>query len=130
LSSATPDRLKAMLNHEVVAVLSRPREGFDSAKLLPVHLDFMVGLEKQGKLFLSGPLTGRDGKFGQLGLTVLNVTTIAEAEAIWADEPFFRAGQRDAEFYVWKLMEGRLELAFDLSDQTFRVTRDIQSKKG
>jgi hypothetical protein len=114
-----------MLNHEVVAVWSRPREGFDSAKFLPMHLDFMIALEKQGKLFLSGPLTGRDGKFGQFGLTVLNVATIAEAEAIWADEPFFRAGQRDAEFYVWRLMEGRLEMAFDLSDRTFRVARGI-----
>ena len=113
-----------MLNHEVVAVWSRPREGFDSAQLLPVHLDFMIALEKQGKLFLSGPATGRDGKFGQVGLTVLNVATIAEAEAIWADEPFFRAGQRDAEFFVWRLMEGRLDMSFDLSDRTFRVPRE------
>jgi uncharacterized protein YciI len=119
-----------MLNHDVVAVWSRPRETFDPGSLLPAHLDFMIALEKQGRLFLSGPVTGRDGQFGRLGLTVLNVTTIAEAEAIWADEPFFRAGQRDAEFYMWKLMEGRLELAFDLSDQSFRVTRDFHSQKG
>ena len=115
------DRLRAMLNAEVVAILSRPRESFDPAKLLPVHLDFMVDLEKRGLLFLSGPLTGRDGKFGAFGLTVLNVTTISQAEAIWADEPFNRSGQRDAEYFNWRLMEGRLMLSFDLSDRNFRL---------
>jgi uncharacterized protein YciI len=112
-------RLQSMLNADVVAIISRPRPGFDPAKLLEVHLDFMIALEKQGLLFLSGPLTGRDGKFGQFGLSVLNVRTIEEAEKIWADEPFFRAGQREAEFYVWRLMEGRLSLSFNLSDRSF-----------
>jgi len=115
------DRLRAMLNAEVVVILSRPRESFDPGELLPVHLDFMVDLEKRGLLFLSGPLTGRDGKFGAFGLTVLNVTTIAQAEAIWADEPFNRSGQRDAEYFNWRLMEGRLMLSFDLSDKNFKL---------
>jgi uncharacterized protein YciI len=114
-------RLQAMLNAEVVAILSRPRPGFDPVQLLPQHLDYMIELEKKGLLFLSGPLTGRDGKFGQFGLTVLNVPTIAEAEQIWAEEPFFRAGQRDSDYYVWRLMEGRLSISFDLSDQSFLI---------
>lgn len=113
------DRLQAMLNAEVVAILSRPRASFDPGKLLPSHLDFMVDLEKRGLLFLSGPLTARDGKFGAFGLTVLNVSTIAQAESIWADEPFNKTGQRDAEYFVWRLMEGRLMLTLDLSDRGF-----------
>lgn len=115
------DRLKAMLNAEVIAVLSRPRDGFDPGKLLPSHLDFMIDLEKRGLLFLSGPLTARDGKFGAFGLTVLNVTTIAQAENIWADEPFNRSGQRDAEYFIWRLMEGRLMLSVDFSDRSFKL---------
>ena len=94
-------------------------EGFDPGALLPSHLDFMIGLEKKGLLFMSGPMTGRDGKFGAFGLTVLNVATIEEAEKIWAEEPFNRSGQRDVEYYVWRLMEGRLSVSFDLSDQHF-----------
>ena len=115
------DRLRQMLNAEVVAIMSRPRATFDPANLLPSHLDFMIDLEKRGLVFLSGPLTGRDGKFGAFGLTVLNVTTIAQAEAIWADEPFNRSGQRDAEYYNWRLMEGRLMVSFDLSDRNFKL---------
>jgi uncharacterized protein YciI len=116
------ERLKSMLNAEVVAILSRPRASFDPGKMLPSHLDFMVGLEKRGLLFLSGPLTARDGKFGAFGLTVLNVNTIVQAEGIWADEPFNKSGQRDAEYFVWRLMEGRLMVTLDLSDRRFNVS--------
>lgn len=116
-----PERLKAMLNADMVAVLSRPREGFDPAPLLASHLDFMIELEKKGLLFLSGPMTGRDGKFGAFGLTVLNVPTIEEAEKIWADEPFNRSGQRDVDYYIWRLMEGRLSVSFDLSDRSIHL---------
>ena len=116
------ERLKSMLNAEVVAILSRPRASFDPSTMLPSHLDFMVGLEKRGLLFLSGPLTARDGKFGAFGLTVLNVNTIAQAESIWADEPFNKSGQRDAEYFVWRLMEGRLMVTLDLSDRRFNVS--------
>jgi uncharacterized protein YciI len=114
-----PERLRAMLNADLIAIISRPRDGFDPGTLLPAHLDFMIGLEKKGVLFLSGPMTGRDGKFGAFGLTVLNVATIAEAEKIWADEPFNRSGQRDVEFFLWRLMEGRLSVSLDLSDRSF-----------
>ena len=108
-----------MLNADVVAILSRPRPGFDAAPLLASHLDFMIDLEKKGLLFLSGPMTARDGKFGAYGLTVLNVATIEQAEKIWADEPFNRSGQRDVEYFVWRLMEGRLNLSLDLSNRSF-----------
>ena len=118
------DRLRAMLNADVVAVVSRPREGFDAAPLLAAHLDFMIDLEKRGLLFLSGPMTARDGKFGAYGLTVLNVGTIEQAEKIWADEPFNRSGQRDVEYFVWRLMEGRLSLSLDLSDRSFGLISD------
>ncbi len=115
-------RLGAMLNADVVAVLSRPGPDFDPAPLLPSHIEFMVALEKRGLLFLSGPLTGRDGRFGQFGLTVLRVASIAEAEEIWADEPFNRAGLRDAEYFVWRMMEGRLSISLDLSDRSFALS--------
>lgn len=113
-----------MLNFEAVAILHRPLAGFDPGTLLPTHLDFMVELEKEGLLLLSGPLTTEDGKFGHFGLTVLNVATIAEARAIWADEPFYHAGQRDADFFIWRLMEGRLNVSLDLSDRSFRMGRE------
>lgn len=118
-----PERLGAMLNFEVVAILSKPLPGFMPGKLLPAHLDFMVALEKKGLLFLSGPLQGKDGPMGQLGLTVLNVRTIEEAQAIWAEEPFYRSGQREAEYFVWRLMEGEVNLSLDLSSRSFTLSR-------
>lgn len=116
-------RAGAMLNYDVVAIWSRPRKGFDPGPLLDRHFDFMVDLEKRGLLLMSGPLITRDGRFGLYGLTVLNVPTIAAAEKIWAREPFLRAGQRDADYYIWRLMEGRLPVTLDLSDQRLALTR-------
>jgi uncharacterized protein YciI len=119
-----------MLNFDAVAILSRPLAGFEPGKLLAAHLDFMVVLEKKGLVLLSGPLTTVDGQFGQFGLTVLNVRTIAEAKEIWADEPFHRAHQREADFFIWKLMEGRLGLSLDLSDRSFSMTRKGANESG
>jgi uncharacterized protein YciI len=117
------ERAKAMLNFEVVAILSQPRPGFDPGALLGAHLEFMVALEKKGLVLLSGPLTPADGAAAGQGLTVLNTASIETARAIWAEEPFCRAGQRDAHFFVWRLMEGRLGLTLDLSDQRLQLTR-------
>ena len=117
------ERLGAMLNFEVVVILSKPLPGFMPGKLLPAHLDFMVALEKKGLLFLSGPLQGKEGPMGQYGLTVLNVRTIEEAQAVWADEPFFKSGQREADYFVWRLMEGELRLSLDLADRSFKLSR-------
>lgn len=129
-NSLVQERLRSMLNAEVVAVLSRPRPGFEPSQLLTAHIDFMVALERKGLLFLSGPLTTRDGKFGQFGLTVLNVSTIAQAEKIWANEPFNRAGQRDAKYCIWRLMEGRLTLSLDLSNRSFGLGPQQEATDG
>jgi uncharacterized protein YciI len=113
-------RVGAMLNHEVVAIVSKPRPGFDPQALLGRHLDFIVALEQEGLVLLSGPTAAPELPAGS-GLTVLNVGTIEAARRIWADEPFHHAGARDAEFFVWRLMEGNLGVSFSLSDGRFRL---------
>ncbi|MGX1099635.1 YciI family protein [Amorphus sp. MBR-141] len=116
-------RLKGMINHDVVVIESLPRPGFQVGPLLSEHLDFMIDLEKRGLLFLSGPTIEADGAIGQVGLTVLNVQTLEKAREIWSEEPFFKAGQRDAEFRLWRLMEGALNLTISLSDIKVGIVR-------
>jgi uncharacterized protein YciI len=116
-------RLKEMMNFDVVVIESLPRPGFQVGPLLSQHLDFMIDLEKRGLLFLSGPTIEEDGSIGQVGLTVLNVDTLEKAREIWSEEPFFKAGQRDAEFRLWRLMEGALNLTISLSDAQVGIVR-------
>jgi uncharacterized protein YciI len=113
-------RVGAMLNHDVVAIVSKPRPGFDPKALLAQHLDFIVALERKGLVLLSGPTSAPELPAGS-GLTILNVGTIADARRIWADEPFHRAGGRNAEFFVWRLMEGNIGASLSLSDRRFRL---------
>ena len=54
---------KAMLRKKLYVVLSKGGAAAEEiAKHLPRHLEYMIGLEKKGVLFASGPLAEADGK--------------------------------------------------------------------
>jgi len=90
--------------------------------LLPAHLGYLIGLEKRGLLFASGPLTDVGaGPLGGGGLTVLRVASAAEAREIAEAEPFAKNGLRTFEIKEWTIMEGVLGLRVNLSDQSIEV---------
>ncbi|AJE46733.1 YciI family protein [Celeribacter indicus] len=81
------------------------------------HLRFMIGLEKAGVLFLSGPLYDRDGKMTGEGITVVRASSFEEAEEIAQRDPFVIAGLREPRVQRWVVNEGRISLNIDLSDR-------------
>ena len=90
--------------------------------LLPAHLEYLIGLEKKGLLFASGPLTEVGaGPLGGGGLTVLRVASAAEAREIAEAEPLVKHGLRTFEIKEWTIMEGTLGLRVNLSDQSVEV---------
>ena len=68
----------------------------------------MIGLEKQGILFASGPLAEADGKTRGDGLTILRAASAEEARAIAEADPFVVNGLRSFELREWTVMEGSL----------------------
>ena len=78
----------------------------------------MIGLERRGLLFASGPFTDPDGAPSGHGLTILRVKDAAEARAIAEAEPFFKNGLRSFELKEWTVMEGTLGLRINLSDRS------------
>lgn len=86
-------------------------------QLLPDHLKFLIALEKDGKVFGSGPLGGQGARPGD-GLTILRVDSAAEAHAIAERDPFVAAGARGFDIREWTLMEGSVNLRVDFSDQS------------
>jgi uncharacterized protein len=111
-----------MLRRKFYAVLSRPSPTPEKLKaLLPAHLEYMIGLEKRGVLFASGPLSDGAGPPTGAGLTVLRVSSAEAAREIAESDPFVQNGLRTFELKEWTVMEGTLGLVVSLSDQSVEV---------
>ncbi len=111
-----------MLRRKFYAVLSEPSPTPEKLKaLLPEHLEYMIGLERRGLLFASGPLSDGAGPPSGAGLTILRVASAEEARAVADADPFVVNGLRTYELKEWTIMEGRLGLRVNLSDQSIEI---------
>ena len=111
-----------MLRRKLYAVISQPSSAPEKLKpLLPAHLEYMIGLEKRGLLFASGPLSDGAGPPSGAGLTILRAASAEEARALAEADPFVTSGVRTFEIKEWTIMEGSLGLKVNLSDQSIEV---------
>jgi uncharacterized protein len=111
-----------MLRKKLYVVLSKPVVPPEQLRpFLSAHLQYMIGLEKRGVVFASGPLADAERPPHGEGLTILRVDSAAEARAIAQADPFFANGLRSFALKEWTMMEGMLGLRINLSDQTFEV---------
>jgi uncharacterized protein len=111
-----------MLRRKLYAVISQPSPAPEKLKpFLPAHLEYMIGLEKRGLLFASGPLSDGVGPPSGAGLTILRAASAVEARALAEADPFVAQGLRTFELKEWTIMEGSLGLKVNLSDQSIEV---------
>ena len=111
-----------MLRKKLYVVLSRGAASPEQiAKHLPQHLEYMIGLEKKGIVFASGPLSDPDGQQRGNGLTILRAASVAAARRIAAADPFVIGGLRTFEVREWTVMEGSIGLRVNFSDQSLEV---------
>ena len=111
-----------MLRKKLFVVLSKGDATPEQiAALLPQHLEYMIGLEKQGLLFASGPLSASPGAPAGDGLTILRATTADEARKIASTDPFVVNKLRTFEIREWTVMEGSLGVKINFSDQTLEI---------
>ncbi|HEY2530173.1 MAG TPA: YciI family protein [Xanthobacteraceae bacterium] len=111
-----------MLRKKFFVLLSKPLVAPEKLKpFLPAHLEYMIGLEKRGVVFASGPLADAEGPPSGQGLTVLRTTSAQQAREIAEADPFFVNGLRSFELKEWTVMEGTLGLRVNLSDQTIEL---------
>jgi uncharacterized protein len=113
---------KSMLRKKLYVVLSRGGAAPEKiAQYLPRHLEYMIGLEKQGVLFASGPLAEADGKTRGDGLTILRAASAEAARKIAEADPFVINGLRSFELREWTVMEGSLGIKVNFSDQSLEL---------
>jgi uncharacterized protein len=111
-----------MLRRKLYVVLSKGGATPDQlGKVLPDHLEYMIGLEKRGVLFASGPLTAPAGAPLGDGLTVLRAASAEDAHAIAAADPFVINGLRTFDVREWTVMEGSFGVSLNFSDQTMEI---------
>jgi uncharacterized protein len=113
--------LKTMLRKRLFAALNKAVAAQDEMlPFLAEHLEYMNRLEKEGKLFASGPFI-REGVLVGDGLTILQVNTLEEAKALMENEPLIKRGLRTFDLHLWELREGRMTFQLSASTSTFKV---------
>ena len=111
-----------MLRKKLYVILSNGGATADQiGAVLPQHLEYMIGLEKKGVLFASGPLTAAAGRPAGDGLTILRAESIEDARMIAATDPFVVNKLRTFEVREWTVMEGSLGLKVNFSDQSLEL---------
>lgn len=84
---------------------------------IPAHIEYMVGLEKRGALFMSGPFLDEAGEPAPSGMWILRASSREEAHVLAAGDPFHFSGARAFRIERWQVHQGRIEMSIDLSDQ-------------
>ena len=126
MAAAAQERIRqltqAMLRKKLYVILSKGGATPEQlGSVLPEHLEFMIGQEKRGVLFASGPLSTAPGQPLGDGLTVLRASSADEALDIASADPFVTNGIRTFEVREWTVMEGSLGVRVNFSDQSVDV---------
>lgn len=103
---------------KLFAVLRRTRDPGRLRATVSEHLQWMIGVEKTGRIFMSGPIKRGEGGPDLDGLSIVRAESAGEAEALIRADPFVSAGIVDIEICEWLVNEGGIPLMLTLSDST------------
>lgn len=109
---------KGMLRLRLFVIFSQGK-GLDLKPYLAEHLQYMIDLERRGKLFASGPLG--DGSKGD-GMTIVRAASAEEAREIALRDPFVVNGIRTFTIQPWTVMEGALTVTVNFSDRSASIS--------
>ena len=111
-----------MLQKRLYVVLTTPlKPPSELAPVLPEHLEYMIGLEKKGVLFASGPFLAGEQVAPGSGMTILRASSLEEAKATAEQDPFYVSGLRTFEIREWQLNEGSYTLTLHYSDGSYSI---------
>jgi uncharacterized protein YciI len=88
---------------------------------LEKHLQYMIGMEKRGALFASGPFTPGNGASIGDGMSVFRAVSLDEAKVFANSDPFVLAGARTYDIREWTIMEGSIGITVGFSEGGYRI---------
>ena len=114
---------RAMLQKQLYAIFTRPVNGMGPVfENLEAHLQFQVGLERDGIMFAAGPMWSDDEQSWEgEGMVVVRAASRQEAIAIAERDPMHKSGARSFHVRPWLINEGTLTVRLDYSSQTFTL---------
>lgn len=92
--------------------------GRDMIPYLAEHLEYLIALEGEGKVFASGPMNVPGSGDG---MTILKVETEEEARVIANADPLVTKLGRTFTLHPWTVNEGQLTLTVSLSQMAVSV---------
>jgi uncharacterized protein YciI len=111
-----------LLGRDYWLILSTPAEGTNQAAVdsrVSEHVQWLLQLERDDVLFLSGPLLSGPGTGPGSGATVIRAADADAARAIAACDPFVLAGLRTFTVHRWRLNEGSIGVRISLGTATY-----------
>ena len=119
---AVPEELSRLLGRDYWLILSTPVAGTDQDAIdarVGEHVRWLLELERDDVLFLSGPLLSGPGTGPGSGATVIRATDADAARSVAAGDPFVRAGLRTFTVHRWRLNEGSIGVRISLGTATY-----------
>lgn len=120
--SAGPVDLSRLLARDYWLILSTPANGTDASAIdahVPEHVAWLLELERDGVLFVSGPLLSGPGVGPGSGVTVVRAADEEAARLVAGSDPFVLAGLRTFEVYRWRVNEGTVSVRMSLGTGTY-----------
>jgi uncharacterized protein YciI len=116
-ASDVQKKSKKMLNYQLFVIFWHGK-GRDLMPHLGEHLDYLIVLERDGKVFASGPLGPRERGDG---MTIVRAKDEAEARQMAMGDPFVVRGIREFTIEPWVIMEGSINIQVSYSDVSVSV---------
>jgi uncharacterized protein YciI len=85
------------------------------------HKQYLVRLEREGKLFAAGPLLDESNRINGVGMIVFRAASREEADELARNDPFHERGLRTYSITPWQVNEGAFVARLNYSDRTFSI---------
>jgi uncharacterized protein len=118
--AAEIERIRAgMLKKDYYIMHRRPLASERKSGAILEHFQWLVRLEKEGHILLTGGIFKRDGTQSE-GLTILRAGSWEAAETLAASDPLVTAGAVTHYLERIRIGAGRVAICVDFTDQTMR----------
>lgn len=96
-------------------------QSFSRDELRLHNHNYLLELERSGRLFAAGPFADRNEKPTGAGMIIIRAGNRAEATEIGAQEPYNKAGLRLMDIVPWQRNEGAVRIELRFADGVLKI---------
>lgn len=115
----------ALTREQTYVLMMRPNpdapETLSRDQLRIHHHNYLLELERSGRLFAAGPFADLNEKPTGSGMIIIRAASRAEAADIGAQEPYTKAGLRIMDIIPWQRNEGSVRMELRFADGVLKI---------